>query len=385
MPDMQEYGIFPFRSTDAYFTRKAFEECGVITNGQNPWDPTIKDSRFYQRIKRHGSVGLGDSYMENWWECEDIAGMIKRLLAGDIRKHFEGFRIWCMYYLPQLINWSRWRPYEVANRHYSLGIKLYELMLDKRLVYSCGYWENATTLNEAQEAKLDLICRKLDLRNGQILLDIGCGWGSLMAYAAERYDAICVGLTVSKPQASYINTIAKRNNLRMIAHVGDWSHFSGGRYDAVASIGMFEHVGWRNYRKFFRIVSGILKPNGRFLLHTMGSAKTFHTGDPWVRKRIFPNSSLGSRCQIERANGNTFYMKDWHTFDQDYYPKTLRTWFNQFSANWDEIKKDGGYDDAFYRMWEFYLLSFAGAFEAEKILLWQILFSREQGHIEEVR
>ena len=120
MPDMQEYGIFPFRSTDAYFTRKAFEECGVITNGQNPWDPTIKDSRFYQRIKRHGSVGLGDSYMENWWECEDIAGMIKRLLAGDIRKHFEGFRIWCMYYLPQLINWSRWRPYEVANRHYSL-------------------------------------------------------------------------------------------------------------------------------------------------------------------------------------------------------------------------------------------------------------------------
>jgi cyclopropane-fatty-acyl-phospholipid synthase len=261
------------------------------------------------------------------------------------------------------------RAFQVGEHHYDLGNDLYQLILDSRLTYSCAYWKNAKTLDEAQEAKLDLICQKLQLQKGMTLLDIGCGWGSLMKYAAQKYEVSCVGLTVSKEQVALGEQLCEGLPVKFLLQ--DYRTFKG-RFDRVASVGMFEHVGYKNYRPFMEIVNRCLEDNGLFLLHTMGNNSPCY-GDLWINKYIFPNGTLPSIAQIATATEGLFVMEDWHNFGQDY-DLTLLAVFEKFDKNWDKLKIK--YEERFYKIWKYFLLSFAGGFRSRYLQLWQIVFSK---------
>jgi len=244
-------------------------------------------------------------------------------------------------------------------------------MLGERLIYSCGYWKSASTLDEAQEAKLDLVCRKLDLQPGMQVLDIGCGWGGAAKFAAEHYQVEVVGITVSEKQARFGKGLCR--GLPVEIRLQDYRNLEG-RFDRIFSIGMFEHVGYKNYTTFMHTVNSHLKDGGIFLLHTIGGNRSVTKTDPWVERYIFPNSMLPSAIQICSAIEGLFILEDWHSFGADY-DKTLMHWFQNFHDNWDALKEE--YDERFYRMWKYYLLCSVGAFRAGINQLWQIVISPE--------
>ena len=270
----------------------------------------------------------------------------------------------------RVLNLQRLKTFEVAEKHYDIGNDLYAAMLDQRMIYSCGYWKDAQTLDAAQEAKLDLICRKVGLEPGMRILDIGSGWGGFLRFAAERYGVEGVGLTVSKEQAEYAN--ANRGNLPIETRLQDYLGMDG-KFDRVISIGMFEHVGVKNYRAYMEKVRQLLNDDGLFLLHTIGGNFSQTHGDPWSDKYIFPNGMLPSTKQLGSSVEGLFVIEDWHNFGA-YYDTTLLAWLENFERAWPNLKGEK-YDERFYRMWRYYLCSFAGAFRARAIQLWQVVLS----------
>jgi len=262
------------------------------------------------------------------------------------------------------------RAYRNGQAHYDIGNALYERMLYRRRTYTCGYWETAHTLDEAQEAKLDLACRKLELKAGMRVLDIGCGWGSWAKYAAENYGVEVVGITVSKAQAELGREMCA--GLPVEIRLQDYREVNE-KFDAIVSLGMFEHVGYKNYRRYMEIVHRCLRGDGLFLLHTIGGNRSVTSIDPWTDKYIFPNSMIPSITQIGAAIENLFVMEDWHNFSADY-DHTLMAWHENFERHWDALKPD--YDETFHAMWRYYLLACAGTFRARENQLWQIVFSK---------
>ncbi len=255
-------------------------------------------------------------------------------------------------------------------------------MLDKRMVYTCGYWRNANNLNDAQEAKLELTCKKLNLKPGMKVLDIGCGWGSFAKYAAEKYKVKVVGITISKEQVILGNKLCK--GLPVEIRLQDYRDLNE-KFDRIVSLGMFEHVGPKNYKTYMKVVDRCLKDDGLFLLHTIGTNTIKGRADRWINKYIFPNGVLPSVNQITKSTEGLFVLEDWHNFREDY-SKTLRAWHTNFNNNWDKIKKD--YDERFKRMWNYYLVSMAAGFRVgKKFQLWQIVFSKNgvEGGYESVR
>lgn len=236
--------------------------------------------------------------------------------------------------------------------------------------YTCGYWKDVVTLEEAQIAKLDLTCRKLLLEPGMRLLDIGCGWGGLAKYAAENYGVKVVGITISKQQ--YELATERCKNLPVEIRFQDYRDVNE-KFDRIASLGMFEHVGYLNYRKYMQIVHQCLADDGLFLLHTIGSNESTTQAMPWIAKYIFPNGMLPSITQIGKATEKLFIMEDWQNLGIDYY-KTLLAWHQNFNAHWSSLKAN--YDEKFFRMWNYYLLSCAGGFNTRMLQLWQIVFSK---------
>jgi cyclopropane-fatty-acyl-phospholipid synthase len=243
-------------------------------------------------------------------------------------------------------------------------------MLDKRMNYSCAFWQHAETLDAAQEAKLELTCRKLKLEAGMRVLDIGCGWGGFAIYAAEKYGVEVTGVTVSREQVKLARCYCK--DLPISIELQDYRDIQG-IFDRIVSIGMFEHVGVANYRTYMQVVHRCLKSGGLFLLHTIGGNRSVHSTDPWIAKYIFPNSVLPSARQITDAAEGLFVLEDWHSFGP-YYDLTLMAWYRNFTGNWHRIQN--AYSQRFYRMWTYYLLSCAGTFRARRNQLWQIVFSK---------
>ncbi|MDE3245209.1 MAG: cyclopropane fatty acyl phospholipid synthase [Acidobacteriota bacterium] len=340
-------------------------------NGDAPWDIQVHDERLASRVLSGGSLALGEAYMDGWWDCMELDQLIFRVLRADLQNRIRSWKV-----LPRLLyaaligRGRRYRAFEVGERHYDLGNDLYEAMLDPRMVYSCGYWEDATTLEQAQLAKLDLICRKLRLKPGMRLLDIGCGWGGLAIHAAQAYGVSAVGLTVSKEQLALAKERGK--GLPVEFRLQDYRDLRES-FDAVASVGMFEHVGPRFYRTFFKVVHRCLPEDGLFLLHTIGGNSTALTGDPWIEKHIFPNGLIPSIAQISAALEGLFVVEDWCNFGADYDP-TLMAWHRNFEAHWDRLKSR--YDERFHRKWRYYLLSCAGSFRARYNNLWQIVLTK---------
>ena len=345
---------------------------GITMDGSNPWDLRIKDERFFKRVLRNGSLGLGESFMDGWWECEHLDEFFCRLMPLQpeeaVKKNLklQGEILKAVFFNQG----SKSKAFTVGKRHYDLGNELFRRMLDKRMVYSCGYWKHAGTLDEAQEAKLDLSCRKLGLQLGERVLDIGCGWGGFAAYAAERYGVNVVGITVSVEQAALARKFC--TGLPVEIRMQDYREVNE-PFDHIVSIGMFEHVCYKNYRKYMEVVHRCLRDKGLFLLQTIGNNYSTITIDPWIGKYIFPNSMIPSMKQISESAEKLFIIEDWHNFGPDYDP-TLMSWFDNFDRNWHELK--GLYDDCFYRMWKYYLLSSAGTFRARYMQVWQIVFSK---------
>ncbi len=348
------------------------EGTGVRVNGTDPWDIRVHDDRFYARVMADGSLGLGESYMDGWWDSDQIDEMIARLLRADVRAKLKPSPalVWDALKAGLMNRQAKARAIKSGQAHYDIGNDLYQAMLDKRLAYTCGYWKNAKDLDEAQEAKLDLVCRKIGLKAGQTVLDIGCGWGSFAKFAAEKYGAHVTGITVSKEQVKLGQDLCR--GLTVEFRLQDYRELQGS-FDHVVSLGMFEHVGYKNYRTFFQIVRRCLKDDGLFLLHTIGGNVSSRTTEPWLNKYIFPNSLLPSVKQIASAAEGLFVMEDWHNFST-YYDLTLMAWHRNFEAHWDTLKNR--YDERFHRMWRYYLLSCAGSFRARLNQLWQIVYSK---------
>ena len=348
---------------------RGFAECGVDIDGPNAWDIQVHNEDFYARVVAEGALGLGESYMDGWWDVRDLDGCLYRLLAGRLDERMRSWREALAWLSAALINRQRGaRVFEVAQRHYDLGNDLYEAMLDRRMIYSCAFWdENAHTLDEAQEAKLTLTLNKLDLRPSQRLLDVGCGWGGALKFAFERYGVTGVGVTIAKEQAAYARRICAQ--LPVAIRLQDYREMRE-KFDHVFSIGMFEHVGVRNYRKYMRVVSRCLHPGGRFLLHTIGGFKSTNHTNPWIQKYIFPNSMIPSREQIERAIDGIFTVRGWQSIGA-HYERTLLAWRANFERSWSRIAAH--YDERFRRMWNFYLSGCAASFRARKLDVWQVL------------
>jgi cyclopropane-fatty-acyl-phospholipid synthase len=346
------------------------ELAGITINGDRPWDIQVHDERLYERVMARGSLGLGESYMDGWWDCRRLDEFFTRLLGAEldtrVRPWRETFRVlWA-----RLVNLQKpARAFQIGRRHYDIGNDLFCRMLDARMIYSCGYWRDAATLDDAQGAKLDLVCRKLQLKPGMRLLDIGCGWGGTAKFAAERHGVSVVGITVSDEQAKFGRLLCE--GLDVEIRLQDYRNLAG-TFDRVLSIGMFEHVGYKNYDTFMRVVRRHLADDGLFLLHTIGGNRSQTQNDPWTERYIFPNSMLPSARQISAAAEGKFVIEDWHSFGPDY-DTTLMHWHRNFEERWLELKDR--YDERFHRMWRYFLLSSAGGFRARKNQLWQLVLS----------
>lgn len=350
---------------------KLLETAGIKIDGRNSWDIRINNPGFYKRILSEVELGMGESYMDGWWDSEKIDEMIFRILSSDILSRVKhnlkiAFQLAGFYFINMQ---ARRRAFIIGEKHYDLGNDLFRAMLDKRMTYSCAYWKNSSTLNDAQENKLDLICRKLYLEPGMKILDIGCGWGSFAKYAAEKYDVSVTGISVSKEQVSLAKEICK--GLPVEFKLQDYRDIND-KFDRIVSVGMFEHVGLKNYRKFFEIAGKNLKEKGLFLLHTIGSINSNKTGDAWTHKYIFPNGMLPSLAQISKAVEKIFVIEDIHNIGSDY-DRTLMNWYENFNNHWNELKNK--YGERFYRMWKYFLLSCAGSFRARSNQVWQIVLS----------
>ncbi|MBJ8824120.1 MULTISPECIES: cyclopropane fatty acyl phospholipid synthase [Citrobacter] len=352
--------------------KELLSQADIRINGSRAWDIQLHHTGFFKRVLQQGSLGLGESYMEGWWDCERLDILFCKILKAKLDQQMPGnlkdiLRIACA----RLFNLqSRSRAWIVGKEHYDIGNDLFALMLDPHMQYSCGYWKDATTLEDAQNAKLKMICEKLQLKPGMRLLDIGCGWGGLAEYAARHYGAVVEGVTISKEQQKMAQQRCEGLDVNILLQ--DYRDLDK-HYDRIVSVGMFEHVGPKNYDTYFSIADRCLKPDGLFLLHTIGSNKKGMSVDPWINKYIFPNGCLPSISHIAEASESRFVMEDWHNFGSDY-DKTLMAWHERFNQAWPELSSR--YSATFRRMFNYYLCACAGAFRARDIELWQVLFSR---------
>lgn len=348
-------------------------EAGIEINGTRPFDIRVNNPDFFKRVLQDGSLGLGESYMDGWWECDRLDTFFQLVLrAGLDKKLPHHFKDTLRVAAARLTNLqSRKRAWIVGKEHYDLGNDLFSLMLDPYMQYSCGYWSQATNLEQAQQDKLRMICEKLQLKPGMTLLDVGCGWGGLAAFAAKNYGVSVQGVTISAEQQKLAQQRCQGLDVQILLQ--DYRDLDQ-QYDRIVSVGMFEHVGPKNYATYFNVIDRNLKRDGLFLLHTIGSNHTDMNVDPWIDKYIFPNGCLPSVKHIASASETHFVMEDWHNFGSDY-DKTLMAWHERFLATWPQLADS--YGERFYRMFVYYLNACAGAFRARNIQLWQVLFSAE--------
>ncbi len=355
-----------------YVVRDLLAKAGIEVNGSRPFDIQVHNPQFYSRVIRERELGLGESYMDGWWDCDALDEFFTRILKARLHRAVKGnWKIQWHLLRSRLFNLqAKSRAFEVGEKHYDVGNDLYTRMLDKRMNYTCAYWKNAKTLDEAQEAKLELVCRKINLEPGMTVLELGCGWGSFAKYAAEKYGVKVTGVTVSRQQVELGRELCK--GLPVELKLMDYRDVTG-KYDRVISIGIMEHVGYKNYRTYFEVVDRTLKDDGIAFFHTIGGNESSTTANPWTTKYIFPNGMIPSIAQLSRAFEGLFVMEDWHNFGP-HYDLTLMAWYKNFENAWPELKDK--YGERFFRMWRYYLLSSAGSFRSRHNQLWQVVLTK---------
>lgn len=344
----------------------------VQLQGDRPWDLRLLAPGVPERVLAQGTVGLGEAYMDGHWTAERLDLLFERLVRAQLADKVQPLAVaWKALQAKWMNRQNLRRAWQVGRQHYDLGNDFYRAMLDPRMTYTCAYWQQgARTLAQAQEHKLELVCRKIGLQPGMKVLDIGCGWGSFMRFAAERYGVQCVGVTISAEQVALGRELCA--GLPVEFRLQDYREVQG-RFDRVVSLGMFEHVGHKNDRTYMAVAHRCLAPGGLFLLHTIGRNEHGHGTDPWIDKYVFPNGELPTIARIGRAVERLFVVEDLHNFGADY-DRTLMAWHANFEAAWPRFA--GQLGERFRRMWRYYLLSCAGAFRARDIQLWQWVLSK---------
>ena len=359
-------------------SEKILAPAGIKINGRHPWDPQVNDERIYSRLKKGRSLALGESYMDKWWDCSALEEFFFRVISYTIKMEQsysgrpDGFKENFFYrFAPRFFNQQTlWKSKVVAEKHYDVGNDLYSAMLGKDMQYTCAYWQNAKTLDEAQHNKLDLICRKLKLKPGMKVLELGGGFGGLARFVAKYYDCSVTLYNIAREQVKYAREFTKGLKVNIIEK--DYRKAEG-LYDRVAAIGLCEHVGYKNYRTMMKTAYRCLKDKGLFIIHTNGSNDTVVYYEPWMAKYIFPNSMMPSATQLTKAFDNLFMLEDWHVLSGNYY-KTLMAWRDNFKANWGELKEK--YGERFFRMWTYYLLFSAASHRARGAQLWHLVLSK---------
>lgn len=353
------------RTLEEYFLK-----LGIDLNNKDLIE--IHNDQFYRIVLNTGFLGLGESYMAGHWDSKHLDAFLYNVLLSQydqktpISLQIIATKIFAKVFNLQSVS----RAFQIGRHHYDIGNNLYKSMLDKELNYSCAYWKNAETLDQAQEHKLDLICRKLNLEKGMKVLDIGCGWGSFARYACRHYGVEVEGYTVSIEQKKLADELNK--GLPIKIHLQDYREISN-KYDRVAAIGVLEHIGYKNYDTFFKKVASSLTQDGLALIHTIGNPYSQTSGNIFINKYIFPNSMAPSIAQISKAVEHIMIIEDLHNISP-HYDLTCKAWYNNFIANWDQLK--GQYTEEFKRMWEFYLLAACASFRARDAQLWQIVLSK---------
>lgn len=352
------------------------EPADIRIDGDRPWDVQIHDDRVFNRVLAHGTLGLGEAYMDRWWDCAALDQMVDRAHRSGISKRLTSPTTLLRVAEAKIRNLQRGRrAFDVGERHYDIGNELYALMLGDPMIYSCAYWRNADDLGSAQIAKLELIRNKLSIEPGMRVLDIGCGWGAAAKHFAEGAGCEVVGITVSQEQAKLAADLCSGTSVEI--RVQDYREIDEA-FDRVYSIGMFEHVGAKNHRTYMETVRRCLRtPDALTVLHTIGGNHSTHRSDPWMGRYIFPNSLVPSARQITSAAEGLLTLEDWHNFGSDY-DRTLMAWHANITAHWDDLPDI--YDERFRRMWDFYLLVSAGGFRSRHLQLWQVVFSRDGQH-----
>lgn len=370
-------GIVPVRATEAEsVVRELFELADIQINGTRPGDITVHDARFYERTLRDASIGFGESYMDDWWETDALDVTIDKLMRANIKQKIQGsWKLKALTVKAMLLNLqAKTRSGASVEAHYDIGNDLYTRMLDERMVYTCAYWKDAKTLQEAQNAKLDLVARKVGLKPGMRVLDLGCGWGGMASWAAEKYGCSVIGVTLSKDQVALGNELwgPKGKKLDVELRLCDYRDVQG-TFDRVISIGMMEHVGPKNHRHMLQVMHDRLKDDGVALIHTIANNRSLRHGTPFIEKYIFPNAVAPSLAQMGRAMEGLFVPEDMHNIGPDYDP-TLMAWWANFDRTYSEISHR--YDRRFYQMWKFYLLAAAGASRSRDGQLYQVVMTK---------
>jgi cyclopropane-fatty-acyl-phospholipid synthase len=354
---------------------RALASADIAVNGNRPWDVRIHNPRLFRRVLLSGTIGLGDAYVDGWWDCDALDQLFDRALRADLPSQLRLCPATLAAFLTQkLVNLQTLsRIVPRVRAHYDMDTDVFAATLDRRLLYTCGYWETAHDLDQAQEDKLELICRKLGLRPGMRLLDIGCGWGGLCRYAAERFGCSVVGITLSPVQAEYARNHCRGQDVEI--RIQDYRRLTD-RFDRITVVGMLEHVGQKNHRAFMRVLRGTLTDDGLALLHFFAAQRSWpNTRDSevlWIMKHIFRGMVIPSLAQIGAAADGLFVLEDLHNFGAHYEP-TLMAWHANFARHWPSLRAK--YGERFYRLWTYYLLSAAGAFRARKYQLWQLVLS----------
>lgn len=365
---------------------RAFQKIGVEPGA----DMVVHDNRFYDRVLKDHTIGFGEAYVEGWWDAPDLTVLFRKLIDGvpQLRKHLKlNLHILAYNWLDGWLNRQlRARALRDVQFHYDIGNELYEVMLDPNMVYTCAYFKDpAWTLERAQVEKIDLVYQKLHVpeHKGAPLrvLDIGCGWGYGLIHGASNYGISGVGISLAKEQIELANRRAA--GLPLEFRLQDYRDLQEQEpFDVIFSLGMFEHVGKRNYRRFMETVHRNLKPGGLFLLHTIG-AKQHGPSDPWIRKYIFPGAYIPDLADVAESAEGMFIEHDFQNFGL-YYARTALEWCSRFESGYEKLRalRPDFYDQRFFRLWKYYLQSSAASFYSGWNQVWQFVFSK--GPLDEV-
>ncbi|HEX5724228.1 MAG TPA: class I SAM-dependent methyltransferase [Longimicrobiaceae bacterium] len=342
----------------------------------------VHHDRFFARVLSGGNLGLGEAYMDGDWEMEegDVAGFLTLLLRSRLDRRVKGDARTALKVLRvQLANLFRERHWEHARFHYDLGDEVYEATLDPvTMMYSCGYARTPDdTAEQLQLQKLDRICQKLEVRPGDRVLDIGCGFGGMLLHAARHYGATGVGITTSRRHCERGNRriaeagLADRVRLELRDH-----RTVEGRFDRVVSIGMMEHLPRKEYGRYFARIAAVLPPHGTGLVHAIGCNAERNLHDPFTQKYIFPGS--GQPKLSEMAAGcerSGLAIRDVENLVRHYGP-TAQRWLERFRAEQHRLDP-AKYDARFRRMWEYYLSCAIAGSRASDAALYQVLFQKD--------
>ncbi len=385
--------------------------------GINDNEFKVTNTNFYKRFYGGGDLSLiiGESYMDEEWESNDLENFFRKIMKMNLKNYnkllfplFNDYPLETAKLMFKTVN-HEVNTYVkdtfknnqsiklskiVGEQHYDIPDILYEYMLDSQRQYTCGYWKSDTnTLEQAQQNKINLLIDKMQIpENTKMnILDIGCGWGGLTDAISNRYPKCRIeGISISKEQIQFANNTYANKNKNLKYYYCDYRDLlnKNKKYDRIISVGMFEHVGIKNYNTFFNVCENILTDDGIFVLHTITipNSGTYLTGqrkyscNVWMDTYIFPGGSIPMTEDVLSSSQSQRLMYHHIQNLSISYAKTLKEWYNNFTFNWKQIKKTNPefFTKKFYKMWEFYLLSCMVRFEKKQMQLSQFVFTNKK-------